>query len=90
MKNFSASPLMKGIVEEVEISELRLPNYTIHEKGTEAVDELALSILQYSLLHPIIIRIDESHFEIISGIRRYLSLQKIKMEKNTVSRDRGK
>ena len=60
MKNFSASPLMKGIVEEVEISELRLPNYTIHEKGTETVDELALSILQYGLLHPIIIRIEKA------------------------------
>ena len=45
MKNFSASSLMKGIVEEVEISELKLPNYTIHERGTETVDELALSIL---------------------------------------------
>ena len=42
MKNFSASPLMKGIVEEVEVSELKLPNYTIHEKGTETVDGLAL------------------------------------------------
>jgi len=33
MKNFSASPMMKGIVEEVEISNLILPNYTIHERG---------------------------------------------------------
>ena len=81
MKNFSASPLMKGIVEEVEISELRLPNYTIHEKGTETVDELALSILQYGLLHPIIIRIRESHFEIISGIRRYLACKKLRWKK---------
>ena len=81
MKNFSASPLMKGIVEEVEISELKLPNYTIHEKGTETVDELALSILQYGLLHPIVIRIRESHFEIISGIHRYLACKKLSWKK---------
>ena len=81
MKNFSASPLMKGIVEEVEISELRLPNYTIHERGTETVDELALSILQYGLLHPIIVRIRESHFEVISGIRRYLACKKLRWKK---------
>jgi ParB family transcriptional regulator, chromosome partitioning protein len=81
MKNFSASPLMKGIVEEVEVSELKLPNYTIHERGTETVDELALSILQYGLLHPIIIRIRESHFEIISGIRRYLACKKLRWKK---------
>jgi len=81
MKDFSASPLMKGIVEEVEVSELKLPNYTIHERGTETVDELALSILQYGLLHPIVIRIRESHFEIISGIRRYLACKKLRWKK---------
>jgi ParB family transcriptional regulator, chromosome partitioning protein len=81
MKNFSASTLMKGIVEEVEISELRLPNYTIHERGTETIDELALSILQYGLLNPIIIRIRESQFEIISGIRRYLACKKLRWKK---------
>ncbi|MDN5867257.1 MAG: hypothetical protein L0H55_07640 [Candidatus Nitrosocosmicus sp.] len=53
MDNFSAAPLMKGIVEEVAISELNLPNYIIHEKDSESVDELALSILQYGLLNPI-------------------------------------
>ncbi len=81
MKNFSAIPLMKGIVEEVEIIELRLPSYTIHERGTETVDELALSILQYGLLHPIIIRIRENQFEIISGIRRYLARKKLRWKK---------
>lgn len=81
MKNFSASPLMKGIVEEVEISDLGLPNYTIHERGTETIDELALSILQYGLLHPIIIRIKEGQFEIISGIRRYLACKKLRWKK---------
>lgn len=73
MKNFSASTMMKGIVEEVEINDLVLPHYTIHERGKESTDELALSILQHGLLHPIIIRIKESKFEIISGIRRYLA-----------------
>ncbi|CAN5753977.1 hypothetical protein BH23THE1_BH23THE1_22100 [soil metagenome] len=73
MNNFSVIHLMKGIVGEVEISELNLPTYTIHEQGFESIDELALSILQYGLLHPIIIRIKESLCEIISGIRRYLA-----------------
>ena len=81
MKNFSASPMMKGIVEEVEISNLILPNYTIHERGKESTDELALSILQHGLLHPIIIRIKESQFEIISGIRRYLACKKLRWKK---------
>lgn len=73
MNNFSAIHLMKGMVEDVEISELNLPTYTIHERGFESIDELALSILRYGLLHPIITRIKESLFEIISGIRRYLA-----------------
>ena len=81
MKDFSASPLMKGIVEEVEISDLELPIYTIHVRGTETIDELALSILQYGLLHPIIIRIKENQFEIISGIRRYLACKKLRWKK---------
>ena len=81
MKNFSTSPLMKGIVEEVEITDLELPNYTIHERDAETIDELALSILQYGLLHPIIIRIKESQFEIISGIRRYLACKKLRWKK---------
>jgi len=81
MKNFSTSPLMKGIVEEVEITDLDLPNYTIHERDAETIDELALSILQYGLLHPIIIRIKESQFEIISGIRRYLACKKLRWKK---------
>jgi ParB family transcriptional regulator, chromosome partitioning protein len=77
MNNFSATPLMKGIVE-VEISELNLPTYTIHQRGFESIDELALSILHYGLLHPIIIRINESQFEIISGICRYLACKKLR------------
>src|SRR4029079_3498542 len=79
--DFSASPLMKGIVEEVEISDLELPIYTIHVRGTETREELALSILQYGLLHPIIIRIKENQFEIISGIRRYLACKKLRWKK---------
>ncbi len=63
MNNFSAIPLMKGTVEEVEISGLNLPTYTIHERGFEFIDELALSILQYGLLHPIIIRIKEAYLK---------------------------
>jgi ParB family chromosome partitioning protein len=81
LKNFSASAIMKGIVEEVEISELILPHYSVHERGKETIDELALSILQYGLLHPIIIRIKESRFEIISGIRRYLACKKLRWKK---------
>jgi ParB family chromosome partitioning protein len=73
--------MMKGIVEEVEINDLVLPHYTIHERGKESTDELALSILQHGLLHPIIIRIKESKFEIISGIRRYLACKKLRWKK---------
>jgi ParB family chromosome partitioning protein len=72
---------MKGIVEEVEINDLRLSNYTIHERVIETIDDLALSILQYGLLHPIIIRIKESKYEIISGIRRYLACKKLRWKK---------
>ena len=81
MNNFSAAPLMKGIVEEVAISDLKLPNYVIHERDSESVDELAQSILQYGLLNPIITRIKDSHFEIIAGFRRYLACKKLRWKK---------
>jgi ParB family transcriptional regulator, chromosome partitioning protein len=81
MNNFSAVPLMKGIVEEVEISELSLPKFTIHEKSLENIDELALSILQYGLLNPVIARIKDSQFEVICGTRRFLACKKLRWKK---------
>ena len=80
-KAFSASNLLIGIIEEVDIHKIRQPNTAFYEDRKPSSD-LVSSIKANGLLHPIVVRTQGSYFEIIAGRRRYgackaLGLRKI-------------
>ena len=79
-KAFSASNLLIGIIEEVDIHKIR-PNTAFYEDRKPSND-LVSSIKANGLLHPIVVRTQGGYFEIIAGRRRYgackaLGLRKI-------------
>lgn len=80
-KAFSASNLLIGIIEEVDIHKIRQPNTAFYEDRKPSSD-LVSSIKANGLLHPIVVRTQGGYFEIIAGRRRYgackaLGLRKI-------------
>ena len=81
LNNFSTPSAMKGIVEEIEINKLVLPEFAMHEDNSGDVDELALSIIQCGILNPIVIKVKDDNFEIISGTRRFLACKKLRWKK---------
>jgi ParB family chromosome partitioning protein len=75
--HFSASPLMKGIIEEIDISKISAPKFIFRSLDTNTLDELAISIRQHGLLNPIVVRTIKSNFEIVSGVSRFLACKKL-------------
>lgn len=74
---FSTSPLILGIIEDIEINLIRPFMYN-YRSNVEDFDDLCYSIQQKGLLQPILVRNKEEHqFEIISGHRRYQACKKI-------------
>jgi ParB family chromosome partitioning protein len=73
----TASSLMKGIIEEVNIYKIELPKFPFRNLNFENVDELSLSIQQHGLLNPIIVKTKNDGFQIVTGTRRYLSCRKL-------------
>ena len=82
-KQISTSPLVKGIVEELDIRKILLPRYTfINSSHVDLnISELAESIKQNGLLQPIIVRINGDKFEVVAGSRRYLACKQIGLRK---------
>jgi ParB family transcriptional regulator, chromosome partitioning protein len=78
-KQVSTSFMVKGIVGELDIRKILLPNFTfINSSSADMnIDELAGSIQQNGLLQPIIVRIRKDRFEVVAGSRRYLACKKI-------------
>ena len=61
-----------GILENVSISQIKLPEFYYREKEYEdEIKNLAFSMKQYGLLNPITIRNLGNYFEVVTGIRRY-------------------
>jgi ParB family chromosome partitioning protein len=81
LNNFSTPSAMRGIVEEIEINKLNVPDFAMHENSSADVDELALSIIRCGILNPIVIKVKDDKFEIISGTRRYLACKKLRWKK---------
>jgi ParB family transcriptional regulator, chromosome partitioning protein len=70
-----------GWIEDVNISDISPPQNVVRSVMHD-VDELARSINRIGLLQPMIVRSNETHFEIVSGNRRFeackiLGLKKI-------------
>ena len=68
-KLFSSSPLMLGVIEDVEISNIKQSPISCR-RFVGSVSELGNSIRGKGLLQPIVVRTKDSHFEIVSGNRR--------------------
>lgn len=75
-KLFSSSLLIRGVIEAIDISRIKLAPY-IYREVTEGIADLALSIKEKGLLQPILVRSKESFFEIISGNRRYIACKQL-------------
>lgn len=75
--HFSASPLLKGIIEEIDISKISAPKFIFRNLDTNMLNELAISIRQHGLLNPIVIRTKKDGFEIVSGVSRFLACKKL-------------
>ena len=70
-KLFSSSPLILGIIEDIDLSRINRAPYFSRNTSNATSTELANSIKEKGLLQPILVRIKESYFEIVSGNRRY-------------------
>lgn len=68
-KNYSTN--IAGILENINISKLKPFQYYYREDSNEEITNLAHTIQQYGLLHPIIVRNRDDFFEVITGIRRF-------------------
>jgi ParB family chromosome partitioning protein len=77
----SASGLLMGLVEEVEISQIRLSYFLLHTNKDELKDDLTNSIKRNGLLQPVIVRAQDNMFEIVAGNRRYLACKKLGWKK---------
>jgi ParB family transcriptional regulator, chromosome partitioning protein len=64
-----AAELSASVAEEVKISSIHEPKFDLRADRGD-VRELAISIDQHGLLHPILVRPDEDKFELIAGSRR--------------------
>ena len=77
---FSSSPLIKGVIEEIDIYKISLCDYRFHVSDSGQwgnTDELVLSIRQHGLLNPIIVRTSKSGFEIVAGARRLIACKRL-------------
>jgi ParB family transcriptional regulator, chromosome partitioning protein len=73
----SNSLLSYGVVEDLNLSELKLP--TIQLRPQDEVNELVSSISQKGLLQPIIARTvnNASYYQIVAGCRRFIACKKL-------------
>ena len=74
---FSSSPLMLGIIEDVDISSIR-PFFHNYRDEIGDLNDLSQSIREKGLLHPILVRSkEEGYYEIIAGHRRHQACKMI-------------
>jgi ParB family chromosome partitioning protein len=76
----SSSSSASGIFEDIRIGKI-LTNPTLNHRSLgakEAINyDLCVSIRQIGLLHPIIVRPKEDHFELIAGSRRFAACKSL-------------
>ena len=80
-KQFSGSFLLKGIIEEIDISKILMSGFSFRNLSSESIDELALSIHQHGLLNPIILRTKGEGYEIVAGVLRFHACKKLGQRK---------
>ena len=75
-KAISSSPLILGLIEDIEIRLLRPFRFNVRKEIGNVAD-LSYSIKQRGLLQPILVRNKEGFYEIIAGHRRYEACKKL-------------
>ena len=75
-KVFSTSPLILGVIEDVDIGRLSPFKHNYRSDNTD-LEQLIDSIKQKGLLQPILVRSSEVGYEIIAGHRRYESCKRL-------------
>jgi ParB family transcriptional regulator, chromosome partitioning protein len=75
-KAFSSSPLILGLIEDIEMSLLKPFQFNVRSEVGNLAD-LSYSIKQKGLLQPILVRNQEAYYEIIAGHRRYEACKKL-------------
>jgi ParB family transcriptional regulator, chromosome partitioning protein len=78
---FSASNLLIGVIEEIDIPKIREPTILFYGGERSGSHELIHSIKQNGLLQPIIVRTRGDLFEIIAGCRRYSACRALGLRK---------
>jgi ParB family transcriptional regulator, chromosome partitioning protein len=78
---FSASNLLIGIIEEIDIHNIKEPAVPFYGRERSETNELVHSIRQNGLLQPIIVRTRGKFFEIIAGCRRYNACKALGLRK---------
>ena len=78
---FSASNLLMGIIEEIDIGKIKEPHCPFYGNQRLETPELVHSINQNGLLQPIIVRTKEDSYEIIAGSRRFSACRAIGLRK---------
>ncbi|MGD1838668.1 MAG: ParB/RepB/Spo0J family partition protein [Nitrososphaeraceae archaeon] len=74
----STSNNISGILENVDISKIKLSKYSYRRDVSIGVNELFVSIMEKGLLQPIIVRTTNTpYYEIVAGTRRYLACKKL-------------
>jgi ParB family chromosome partitioning protein len=67
-------------LEDIAISDINLPKRIVRESITD-VEELISSVRSIGLLQPIVVRIQQSGYEIVAGCRRYTACRKLGWKK---------
>src|SRR5919202_6521046 len=80
-KLFSSSPLILGVIEDIDLSRIKRSPFLSRNISDATSIGLAQSIKEKGLLQPILVRIKESYFEIVSGNRRYHACKSLRWRK---------
>ena len=80
-REISTSSLLIGIIEEIEIHRIKLPELSFYGADRTETPELVDSIRQNGLLHPIVVRTKGNFFEIVAGSRCFNACRKLRLRK---------
>jgi ParB family chromosome partitioning protein len=78
---FSASNLLIGVIDEIDIHNVKEPTTLYYGVERSESDELVNSIRRNGLLQPIIVRTKGDFFEIIAGCRRFSACKALGLRK---------
>jgi ParB family transcriptional regulator, chromosome partitioning protein len=73
---------LAGAFESLYIEDITLPVHKLRDRyDDDDIRELAKSIQEHGLLHPIMVREKNNYFEVIAGCRRFLGCQYLNWKK---------